>query len=302
MTEPILSSDLLAQGYSRDEVRRMHRRGELVRLRRGAYLKPESEPPAARDRHLQLVRATLPQVSEAAVVSHVSAAVLHGLPVWTDSLDRVHLTRDRSSGGRRASGVHVHTAPLPTDEVVQLDGIRVTSLARTVVDLGRSQPYERAVAAGDRALAGGLDPADLDEAMGRARHRPGMASARRAVAFLDPRSESPGESLSRVTLAQLGLMPTELQLRIVGGDGRLVARTDFGWREHRTVGEFDGRIKYGRLLSPGQSLEDVLFKEKLREDALRDLGWEVVRWVWADLYRPEVIAERLRRAFTRASR
>jgi hypothetical protein len=50
---------------------------------------------------------------------------------------------------------------------------------------------------------------------------------------------------------------------------------------------------------PG-SRSDVLFKEKRREDALRDLGWQIVRWLWADLYRPGVIRDRVLRAFARA--
>jgi len=48
-------------------------------------------------------------------------------------------------------------------------------------------------------------------------------------------------------------------------------------RAHKTVGEFDGKIKYGRLLKPGQRIEDEIFEEKLREDAVRDLGLQVVR-------------------------
>jgi len=51
---------------------------------------------------------------------------------------------------------------------------------------------------------------------------------------------------------------------------------DFYWDEQKTVGEFDGKIKYGRLLKPGQRIEDVVFAEKLREDAVRDLGLQVV--------------------------
>jgi hypothetical protein len=64
----------------------------------------------------------------------------------------------------------------------------------------------------------------------------------------------------------------EPQREIHGLDGRLVARVDFCWEEQRTVGEFDGKIKYGRLLKPGQPIEEALFDEKRREDSLRDLG------------------------------
>jgi hypothetical protein len=53
--------------------------------------------------------------------------------------------------------------------------------------------------------------------------------------------------------------------------------------DRRTVGEFDGKVKYGRLLRPGQELGDAVYAEKLREDAIRAEGCEVVRRTWRDL-------------------
>jgi hypothetical protein len=121
------------------------------------------------------------------------------------------------------------------------------------------------------------------------------------MALLDPRSESPGESVSRVRLHEDGLPAPELQQDIYDENGRFIARVDFCWKERRTIGEFDGKIKYGKLRKPGQSLEDAIYAEKLREDAIRDLGWQVVRWIWADLYRRGVIRDRVLRAFARGS-
>jgi hypothetical protein len=80
-----------------------------------------------------------------------------------------------------------------------------------------------------------------------------------------------------------------------------LARVDFYWKEQKTVGEFDGKIKYGRLLKPGQRIEDVIFNEKVREDAVRDVELQVVRWLWGDLYRRGVLRDRVLRAFARAS-
>ena len=122
------------------------------------------------------------------------------------------------------------------------------------------------------------------------------------VPFLDERSESAGESWSRWVFHQNGLPAPEPQFEVCDSIGRLVGRADFGWREQRTLGEFDGTIKYGRLLKPGQRLQDVLVAEKRREDALRDAGWQVVRWIWSELYRPSELLERLDRAFARGRR
>jgi len=160
-------------------------------------------------------------------------------------------------------------------------------------------PFAQGVATADRALALGLDPGPLEAALERQARWPGTGRARRVAAFADGRAESAGESVSRVVLAELGLLPTDLQLPVVAGT-RLVGRVDFAWPEHKTLAEFDGRVKYGRLLEPGDDAGEAVWREKVREDLLRDLGWQVVRWIWSDLDRPAVIAERLRRAFLRA--
>jgi hypothetical protein len=95
----------------------------------------------------------------------------------------------------------------------------------------------------------------------------------------------------------------EPQYEVFDQAGRLVARCDFGWKDKGTLGEFDGKVKYGMLLlKPGQSPQDALFEEKRREDLLRDLGWQVVRWTWADLYAPGALVDRLDRAFARGRR
>jgi len=102
-------------------------------------------------------------------------------------------------------------------------------------------------------------------------------------------------------LHRIGLPPTTLQLAVVDGSGRLIGRSDFGWEDRRTLGEFDGRVKYGRLLRPGQTPEDVLWAEKQREDELRDQGWQMARWTWWHLEHERALEERLRRALSRGA-
>jgi putative AbiEi antitoxin of type IV toxin-antitoxin system len=295
-----LRPELLAAGYSDDELRRMCRSGEIARVRPGAYVRGSDERLRKREaRHALAARAAAAQLPDGAVISHTSAAVLLGLPVWGVPLDRVHATRSRSSGGHRSRTLHLHTAPVDPDEVVDLDGVPVTTPTRTLVDMGRTLPFEQAVAVTDAALFGkGVARAELERAVERSTRRPGNRDARRVVAFANGGGESVGESRSRVLMDRLGLPRPVLQWEVPAR--RWVGRADFGWPELRTVGEFDGRIKYGRLLRPGQDPGDAVFAEKLREDAIRDAGFRVVRWVWDDLDDFDDVVERLWAAFRAA--
>ncbi len=295
-------SQLLAAGYSDVELRRLLRTGALTPVRRGTYLGGEPPDDAAL-RHALAARATLDQLGSGAVFSHVTAAVLLGLPVWGISLERLHATRSRRSGGRRSRAVLLHSAALRPDEIGVAAGLPVTCLARTVVDLARTMAFEPAVAVADAALHGDrnavprrdpLDPAELASALGRVGRWPGAPAARRAIAFADGRSDGVGESRSRVALLRSRLPAPLLQWKVTGRDGRLIGYVDFGWPNKHTVGEFDGRIKYGRLLRPGEDPGDAVFAEKLREDRLRDENLAVVRWTWSDLRDFRPVADRLR--------
>lgn len=272
---------LLANGLTPGEVSRQVRSGELISLRRGAFTRPGLiDSPEAR--HLELIAATVPALSDVSVLSHMSAAVLHELPVPLTVLDKVHVTR-AGAKGRATRHTHVHGAKLAAEDVIHLRGWRVTSLARTVVDSARWLDYAHGVAVVDAALRQGLDRTVLDEEVAKARRRRHNARARQAVAFGDGRAESAGESRSRVAMAQLGLPMPTLQREFFNTNGELLARVDFDWEEFGTCGEFDGLVKYGRLLRPGQTTESVILYEKQREERVRDCGRWLVRWNDKDL-------------------
>jgi hypothetical protein len=283
-------------GYRVDEIRRLLGRRALTRLRRGTYV-AGAIPDEAAERHRLEVRAATAELSALCVVSHVSAAVLHGLPTWRLPLDRVRVTRHRRSGARRTDRVQVHTAPVEPEELCLAEGLLVTTPARTIVDVARTVPFEQAVVVADAALQAGLiEKPELERALARAAGWPGIPAARHVVAFADGGSESVGESRSRVAIARAGLPAPVLQWEVRTADGAMRA-TDFAWPQRRTVGEFDGKVKYGRLLRPGEAPGDAVFREKCREDAIRDQGLEVVRWTWADLADFAAVAERIRRRF-----
>jgi hypothetical protein len=277
---------LRLEGFGDGEVRRLLRAGHLTPVRRGSYLLGAT-PDDPSVRHALRVRAELAHLADGAVVSHASAAVVHRLPTWGIRLGPVHVTRNRRTGGRKGRSLHVHIAPLAADEIEWVDGVPVTSVARTVVDLARVLPFEPAVALADAALHALIaEPerlaalqAALAEALAHAAGWPGCPGARRVLAFADARSASVGESRSRVAIGQAGLPVPVLQWEVFGSAG-WIGTVDFGWPDKRTVGEFDGKEKYGRFLRPGQTPADAVYAEKLREDALRAQSLSVVRWGW----------------------
>ncbi|QDP95490.1 hypothetical protein FOE78_05850 [Microlunatus elymi] len=299
MSKPLLARDLIMAGLEHGELRSMSRTGELRHLRRGAYF--TAEQLTAEQYHRLLVEATFQLAESDSVISFGSAAVIHQLPVPRAAMQLVHLTRNRNCSGRIRTGVHVHVAPIAGPEAVVIDGLRVTSLDRTFVDLARTVRLSEAVAAGDAALRRGMDPRAVVEQLEQAKRRRGIRTARRAASVIDARSQSYGESLSRVVMIEHGLPLPELQVAFDGPDG-FHAEVDFCWEDMKVIGEFDGEIKYGRLLRPGEVAGDAVFREKQREDRLRELGYIVVRWVWDDLFHPERLVARIRRALELGAR
>jgi hypothetical protein len=297
-------ADALAQGFSDEELAATVRRRQLIRLQRGAYVvAPSVVPSDAAGRHRLSVAATVNGLRLSGAVSHASAAVVHGLPLWQVQLARVHVLRRPPANGSGSARVHLHVARFRDDELTVVDDVLVTDVTRTVVDLARTESFESAVVTADAALASRrTTAARLAHCLASMGRGPGTRRAARVLAFADGAGESVGESRSRVLMHRLGLPAPDLQVRVLRADGSSAGRCDFGWRRYRTLGEFDGRVKYGRLLKAGQSAGDVVFEEKLREDELRDLRWEVVRWTWADLSPGGVVAGRLQRAFARNGR
>lgn len=308
---PFSRADLHAAGLADTGIRRALREGALHQVCYGMYVAgvPDTGPARTRAEHFErlaalhvlAVRGVLARLGVPAVVSHASAAVLHGIDIWDLPIDHVHLTRNRSSGARQGRDLRLHVAPLSEAEVTVVRGIAVTTPARTAVDIARSVPFAPAVVVADATLrVSTTTRSDLRDAVRRAAGRYGVADAARVVEFADGRSASPGESRSRVVLHRHGISAPDLQHEVQGRDGHHLATVDFWWGGRRpVVGEFDGEIKYGRLLQPGQEPGDVVVQEKIREDHLRELGPEVVRWTWQDLAEPRWFLDRLRRRIVR---
>ena len=226
-----------------------------------------------------------------AVLTSVSSVVAHGVPVWGVDLARVHVLRplDRSVGMpsyrvRQWRGQpSVHTALGPAVELSH-------ALAQHAVDHG----LVPGVVSADRALHAGLvtvpELKAAADVVGGWRHG---SRALSMISFVDPRHESVGESRCAVALA-LGGFVLEPQVEVRDRSGTLVGRVDFLVTGTNVIVEFDGRMKY----ESGDP--SILWAEKKREDALRRLGYVVVRLTWADLERPGAALAKVRSALVAA--
>jgi hypothetical protein len=270
----------------------------MRRVRRGIYIAESTWAGLdADDRYRAFISATLACSPTSPVVSHLSAAALWGLHIVGPWPTTVHTTVLDRTGGR-SSGLYIRHRTSTPPAVVIVGGIRCTTIARTIADVARSGARASALAMADHALAAELVSSDdvtaEDLRLGVGR---GSRQSRSLLALASPLAANGGESFARLVIHDAGLAAPVLQFRVDDADG-LVGYTDFAWPQVGVVLEFDGRLKYSAArFVDGQSPEEIVWREKRREDRLRAGGWNVVRAVWEDLHGPSPrVIERLTRA------
>jgi hypothetical protein len=158
----------------------------------------------------------------------------------------VHVTRNPPAKSDSNRNLICHVARLRSDEVTLVDSFAVTNPTRTVLDLGRLIGFVPAVIAADDALHSVLTTRELLVAALVGIHGTrGSRAAARVVHFADGRSESVGESRSRVLLAEARLPSPDLQTAVYAHGGYFLGRGDFGYPEKKVLGEFwPGRRPY----------------------------------------------------------
>ncbi len=139
------------------------------------------------------------------VVSHLSAAVLHGAPLVGAVPDLVHVVSTLAGGTRSEHGFRKHATASPGG-VVEIDRVPVTALTRTLADVALTEPFLTSVAILDWAL--GRYPITALDVLTDLYLRGIVRGRRRAEIsphLRRPEAGSPGESLSRVRIHELGL-------------------------------------------------------------------------------------------------
>lgn len=297
-------ADLSRGGLTHRDIARQIDGGNLRRLRSGVYAHSEGledvpEYERRRRAFLELTLAAARSVGAGTVMSHGSALALHGLPLHDIPLDLPTATRQRQGGGTRRSSALI-CANLPLDgSITDVDGIPVTTPARTIIDVTRTVSLESGVSAADEAIRRNLcTRSDLQSEAESAKGRTGAARARALPGLTSGLAESVLESLIRLILVLGGLPEPELQVRL-GVRGGQRFRVDFYWREWRLIAEADGFGKYG---TTPEEIRRNWNAERNRQRQLEDVGFVVLRFTWEDLRRPDLIVRRVRSEMRRQER
>jgi hypothetical protein len=299
--------DCRGVGLSDKVLARLVRTGRVQPVRRGLFRLPARLAGDPHAGHLSRIRAVAAAFADDHAVSHLSAAALLGLPLPLGPPGPVHLTRLRACHRSRQApdGVVIHHADSSVTPVVEHLGVRVTAVERTVADCLRTVPLTASVPVVDAALHRQLATRpQLADYLEVQRRWTGMPRARLALSMADGRRETWLESYSVVRLDRLGVPAWRAQVLVLDGGGELLGRVDGLWEDCAVVAEVDGRGKYldGALGPSGEHTARAVIAEEVREDAIRDLGLEVVRWDLAELLRRgHQLAARIGRARARGS-
>lgn len=291
----IFSDVVRAVGDDPRELRRAHDRGELIRVRRGAYCLREAWDAATRvDRHILSIHAVMRSSKTPLLVAGASAAALWGMPFAARWPADVIVQAPYRGGGKSEPGVRQTSSGFDPDSATIRGGMPVTSLARTALDVARPLEFSRAVSVIDWALWRknplAVSRDQIAAALERAHFVRGERGLVTLIEFATDLSDSVGESRARAGIHRLGFEAPTLQVRFVDSQGEMF--TDFHWESVNIAGEFDGKVKYTRNEFTKGDPGEVAWREKRREDRLRRQLSGFVRILTEHVERPNLL-ERL---------
>lgn len=277
MTVPFIGSEAVASGALSPYTLR----SRFAALYPDVYLPNAAEPDAVARAHAAWLWSR-----RRGVLAGRSAAALHKAK-WVDG----HLPAQLLWENRHPpSGIETWSDSLGEDEVTIVDGVRVTTPARTALDIGCRYPFDRAVAAVDAlARATRLPMGEVERLAGTHPGRRGIRKARKVFTLVDPGAESPRETWLRLLLIRAGFPRPTTQIPVHNEYGVLVAQLDMGWENVKIGADYEGRHHW-------QDRRHFT-KDIHRAETVNELGWLHIR-VTADDPEGEIL-RRFRAAFAR---
>ncbi|WP_201407397.1 hypothetical protein [Mycobacterium paraintracellulare] len=256
MREPFIGSEALAAGT----LTRYRLRSRFVALHPDVYVDPATELTATR-------RACAAWLwsRRRGIVAGRSASALHGAK-WVDHRAPAQLVYQHR---RPPAGIDTWSDSLFEHEIQTIAGLRVTTPARTALDLACRYPVDRAVAAIDAlARATDLKVSEVDSLGERYRGRRGIARARVALPLVDKGAESPRETWLRLLLIRAGFPRPQTQIPVYDY-GALIACLDMGWQDIKVAVEYEG--------DHHRTDQRQFNKDIRRAKTPAEIGWTVVR-------------------------
>jgi AbiEi antitoxin C-terminal domain/Protein of unknown function (DUF559) len=277
MTDPFLGSEALAVGA----LTPYGLRSRYVALHKDVYIPRDAELTA-----VLRAKACWLRSRRRGVLAGFSASVLHGSK-WIDpTLPAAIIDTNR----RRVAGVEVWEERIEADEIAVVNGMRVTTPARTALDLASRYPKSTAVAAIDAlAQVVELKSADIELLAERYKGRRRIRAARAVIELVDGGAQSPKETWLRLLLVRAGFPRPQTQIAVRNEWGWAEAYLDMGWEDIKVAVEYDGDHHRS---SRAQYVKDIR-----RLEMLERTGWIVVRVVAED--HPDDIVRRVHAALAR---
>ena len=277
MGEPFVGSEAVTAGVaSHSQLRRKY-----MRVFRDVYVSEGTELT-----HAVRARAAWLWSGRRGVIAGFSAASLHGSD-WIDAARPVDIIHDNRHA---LPGLQIWGDRLESDEFEMIDGVAVTTPARTALDLACWYPSTTAVAAIDALMrATDVKVADAELLAARYRGRRGLERARVSLDLIDAGAQSPKETWLRLVLVQAGLPRPQTQIPVRDEFGDVFAYLDMGWEDVKVAVEYDGEQHRS---DRRQYTWDVR-----RLEMVERRGWILVRVVAGD--RPADILRRVRAARAR---
>jgi hypothetical protein len=278
--------------------------GLLVRIRHGYYTFADMWAPLDEAaRHLVRARSVQHALGDRAAMSHQTGVLAHGLVTWGLDLSKIHVTRLDGATGRTEGDIVHHEGSPGTDPVSTADGLLVLPADRCVIEAGTRATSEQPLVMFDSYLHRKLgDHSALFRRFESMQRWGGTQHLHLAVRMADGDADGAGESRGRWLFRASAIPAPRLQHKVLRADGSVAGISDWAWEDLGVLGEFDGEVKYGRYLRPGETPGDAVFREKCREDEMRELSsCTMFRLIWADFSRRAQTVQRLQRYFRRAA-
>ena len=269
--------------------------GELQCIYKGMYVRPDywgSLDGAERYRHIiRSLAAKHPQW----VFSEMTAAALHGINESTRHMRNVNIAVTRNTYQHDYGLLRHHYMADIQYEVV--DGVRVTPLHRTAFDCMRKHTFPDALAIGEAVLRKRLASKKslrdfFEQSQGKGRNQ-----ALRALEYATGRTENGGEAYALGVIVEEGFTCPTLQEEVIYPfDLAHRDRVDFAWHTadgRFIVAELDGRVKYRDPVMFHGNLSDTIIAEKEREERIRQIADEVVRFSFREAMKREPLVRKL---------